>query len=166
MGADLLGFHLSGGVIAWIPVFVFVILFGLSMDYHVLVISRIKEGVGRGLSTRDAVKEGVTASASVITSAAAVMIGVFAIFAGLHMVEFKQLGIGLAAAVLLDAIVVRILILPALMILLGRANWWAPRFLSRRTASAMGTPRTAQPEARIDQGSSADVRAGSGTRNS
>lgn len=162
-GAHLLGFHLSGGVIAWIPVFVFVILFGLSMDYHVLVISRIKEGVDRGLSTRDAVKEGVTASASVITSAAAVMIGVFAVFAGLHMVEFKQLGIGLAAAVLLDAIVVRILILPALMILLGRANWWAPAFLRRRALSATGTPRTAQSAFRIEQEPSVDVTAGSGT---
>ena len=134
-GASLLGFHLSGGIIAWIPVFVFVILFGLSMDYHVLVVSRIKEGVDRGLSTRDAVREGVTASASVITSAAAVMVGVFAIFAGLHMVEFKELGVGLGAAILLDALVVRILILPALMLLLGRANWWAPAFLRRRRSS-------------------------------
>ncbi len=148
-GADLLGFHLSGGVIAWIPVFVFVILFGLSMDYHVLVISRIKEGVDRGLSTREAVREGVTASASVITSAAAVMIGVFAIFAGLHMVEFKELGIGLAAAVVLDAIVVRILILPALMILLGRANWWAPGFIARGNGQPVST--------RTDVASTADT---------
>jgi putative drug exporter of the RND superfamily len=129
-GADLLGFHLSGGVIAWIPVFLFVILFGLSMDYHVLVISRIKDASDRGLHIRDAVREGITGSASVITSAAAVMIGVFAIFAGLHMVEFKELGVGLGVAVFLDVIVVRVLILPALMLLLGRANWWAPRFLT------------------------------------
>ncbi len=136
-GADLLGFHRSGGIIAWIPVFVFVILFGLSMDYHVLMVSRIKEGVDSGLSTRDAVRQGVTASAPVITSAAAVMIGVFAIFAGLHMVEFKELGIGLGAAILLDAVVVRILVLPALMVVLGRSNWWAPAFL-RRSASGPG----------------------------
>ncbi len=131
-GATLLDFRPTHAVIAWIPVFLFVILFGLSMDYHVLVVSRIREGVDRGLSTRDAVREGVTASASVITSAAAVMIGVFAIFAGLHMIEFKELGLGLAAAVFLDAIVVRIVILPSLMVLLGRANWWAPRWLARR----------------------------------
>jgi RND superfamily putative drug exporter len=118
------------------------------MDYHVLVISRIKEGVDRGLSTRQAVTEGVTASASVITSAAAVMIGVFAIFAGLHMVEFKELGIGLGAAVLLDAIVVRILILPALMLLLGRANWWAPGFIARGNGQPVST--------RTDDGSTAD----------
>lgn len=132
-GARLLGFHLTGAVIAWIPVFLFVLLFGLSMDYHVLVISRIKENVDRGLSTREAVREGITASASVISSAAAVMIGVFAIFAGLSMVEFKELGVGLGAAVLLDVVVVRIMVLPALMTLLGRANWWAPAFLARRT---------------------------------
>ena len=131
-GAELLGFHPSHAVIAWIPVFLFVILFGLSMDYHVLVVARIREGVDRGLPTKDAVREGVTASASVITSAAAVMIGVFAIFAGLHMIEFKELGVGLAAAIFLDAVVVRILILPSLMVLLGRANWWAPAFLRRR----------------------------------
>lgn len=126
-GADLLGFNYTGGVIAWIPVFLFVILFGLSMDYHVLLISRIREGIDQGLTMRDAVREGIVSSAGVITSAAAVMIGVFAIFAGLSLVEFKELGVGLATAVLLDAIVVRILILPALMTLLGRTGWWAPR---------------------------------------
>ncbi len=131
-GADMLGFTFTGGVIAWIPVFLFVILFGLSMDYHVLVISRIKEGVDRGLQTREAVREGIIGSAGVITGAAAVMVGVFAIFAGLSMVEFKELGVGLATAVFLDAIVVRILILPALMTLLGSANWWSPRFIGRR----------------------------------
>ena len=135
-GAALLGFHLTGAVIAWIPVFLFVLLFGLSMDYHVLVISRIKENVDRGMSTREAIREGVTASASVITSAAAVMIAVFAIFAGLSMVEFKELGVGLGVAVLLDVVVVRILVLPALMSLLGRANWWAPAFLARRAGRA------------------------------
>jgi len=135
-GAAFLGFHQSGGVIAWIPVFLFVILFGLSMDYHVLVISRIREAAERGLPIRDAIRDGVSGSASVITSAAAVMIAVFAIFAGLHMVEFKELGVGLVVAVFLDAIVVRILILPALMSLLGNVNWWAPSLLRRRTFRA------------------------------
>ncbi len=138
-GADLLGFHLTGAVIAWIPVFLFVILFGLSMDYHVLVISRIKEASDQGMPIRIAVREGVGRSASVITSAAAVMIGVFAIFAGLNMIEFKELGVGLAAAVLLDAVVVRILILPALMALLGKANWWAPARLRRDGRSRVTT---------------------------
>ena len=146
-GADLLGFHLSGGVIAWIPVFLFVVLFGLSMDYHVLVISRIKEATDRGVPIRAAVQEGITGSASVITSAAAVMIGVFAIFAGLHLVEFKELGVGLGVAVFLDAIVVRILILPALMSLLGDANWWAPRFLRRRPVTHHTAPLTANESA-------------------
>ena len=145
-GASLLGFHLSGGVIAWIPVFLFVVLFGLSMDYHVLVISRIKEAADRGVPIREAVRDGITGSASVITSAAAVMIGVFAIFAGLHLVEFKELGVGLGVAVFLDAIVVRILILPAMMSLLGEANWWTPRFLARRLPSKA---TTAQP---VDDG--------------
>jgi RND superfamily putative drug exporter len=141
-GAAFLGFHKSGGVIAWIPVFLFVILFGLSMDYHVLVISRIREAADRGLPIRDAIRDGVSGSASVITSAAAVMIGVFAIFAGLHMVEFKELGVGLAVAVFLDAIVVRILILPALMSLLGNVNWWAPSLLRRKNLRSRSEPTT------------------------
>ena len=146
-GAELLGFHQSGGVIAWIPVFLFVVLFGLSMDYHVLVISRIKEAADRGVPIRAAVQDGITGSASVITSAAAVMIGVFAIFAGLHLVEFKELGVGLGVAVFLDAIVVRILILPALMSLLGEANWWAPRFLRRPPVTHPTAPLTADGRA-------------------
>jgi RND superfamily putative drug exporter len=126
---DLLGFR-STGVIAWMPMFLFVVLFGLSMDYHIFVLSRIREGVQRGLTTRDAVREGIIKSAGVVTSAAVVMVGVFAVFATLSMVEFKQLGIGLSAAVLLDAVVMRIVLLPALMTTLGRWNWW-PGQLSR-----------------------------------
>jgi RND superfamily putative drug exporter len=130
----LLGFHSSGAIISWIPLFLFVILFGLSMDYHVLVVSRIKEAADRGLPIRKAIAEGITRSAGVVTSAAAVMIAVFAIFAGLTLIEFKELGVGLAVAVLVDAVVVRIMLLPALMALLGRANWWAPKWM-RRTGS-------------------------------
>jgi RND superfamily putative drug exporter len=131
----LLNFTSTGGIIFWIPVFLFVILFGLSMDYHVLVVSRIKEAAERGASPRQAVADGVAGSAGVVTSAALVMIAVFAIFAGLPMIEFKELGIGLATAILLDAVVVRILLLPALLALLGRRAWWSPRWLARSLPS-------------------------------
>ena len=127
-----LGFHSSGTVVSWIPLFLFVVLFGLSMDYHVFVVSRIREAVQRGMSTRDAVAHGITRSAGVVTSAAVVMVSVFAIFASLDMIEFKELGVGLAAAILIDALVVRAVLLPSLMALLGRANWWPSR-LSRRS---------------------------------
>ena len=109
----LLGFTATGAVVSWIPLFMFVVLFGLSMDYHVFVLSRIREAARRGAPVRSAVAEGMTASAPAVTGAAAVMVAVFAVFATLSMIEFKQLGVGLAAAVLLDAVVVRILILPA-----------------------------------------------------
>jgi RND superfamily putative drug exporter len=118
-----------GGVINWIPVFLFVVLFGLSMDYHVLILSRIREGRMRGLSTSDAVAEGITTTAGVITSAAAVMIAVFAIFATLSEVIFKQLGVALAAAVFIDATLVRVVLLPSLMKLLEERNWYLPRIL-------------------------------------
>jgi RND superfamily putative drug exporter len=123
----LLDFHSSGGVVNWIPLFTFAVLFGLSMDYHVFVISHIREAAAQGLSTREAVRAGITRSAGTVTSAAIVMVSVFAIFASLHMVEMKELGLTLAAAVLLDALVVRIIVLPSLMILLGRWNWWPGR---------------------------------------
>jgi putative drug exporter of the RND superfamily len=128
----LLGYHSNGTIVSWIPLFLFVVLFGLSMDYHVFVVSRIREAAQRGLSTRDAVRQGISRSAGVVTSAAVVMVSVFAIFASLDMIEFKQLGVGLAAAILIDALVVRAVVLPSLMALLGRANWWPSR-LSRRT---------------------------------
>jgi RND superfamily putative drug exporter len=121
---SLLGFHSTGALINWIPLFTFAVLFGLSMDYHVFVISRIREAVQRGLSTREAIREGITTSAGTVTSAALVMVSVFAIFASLHMIEMKELGIGLAVAVLVDALVVRAIVLPSLMMLLGRWNWW------------------------------------------
>ncbi len=124
---SLLGFHSTGRIINWIPLFTFAVLFGLSMDYHVFVISRIREAAQRGLSTRDAIREGITGSAGTVTSAALVMVSVFAIFASLHMIEMKEIGIGLAVAVLVDALVVRVIVLPSLMMLLGRWNWWPGR---------------------------------------
>ncbi|GAA1572064.1 MMPL family transporter [Dactylosporangium maewongense] len=126
---SLLDFRAADGITNWMPLFLFVILFGLSMDYHVFVVSRIREGHDRGLPTRQAVTEGITATAGVITSAAAVMVAVFALFATLPLVSTKELGVGLAAAVLLDATIVRAVLLPATMALLGERNWWLPRWL-------------------------------------
>jgi RND superfamily putative drug exporter len=139
-----LGFA-NTGVIGWIPIFLFVVLFGLSMDYHVFVVSRIAEGVDRGLSTRDAVREGIVRSAGVVTSAAIVMVSVFAVFATLSLVEFKQLGIGLSVAVLLDVLVVRIVLLPSLMLLLGRWNWWPGRRSAKQWQGQLARPTAGDP---------------------
>jgi RND superfamily putative drug exporter len=141
----LLGFKASGGITNWMPLFLFIILFGLSMDYHVFVLSRIREGHDRGLSTRDAVREGIGRTAGVITSAAVVMMAVFALFATLPLASTKQLGIGLAAAVLLDATVVRAVLLPAVMALLGEKNWWLPRWLGWLPRIAHEPPAEVEP---------------------
>jgi RND superfamily putative drug exporter len=127
----LLDFTSNGAIITWLPLFLFVILFGLSMDYHVFVVSRIREGHRAGLSTRDAIAQGITKSAGVVTSAALVMVAVFSIFATLSPLDFKQMGVGLAAAILIDATLVRAVLLPAAMSLLGERNWWTPRWLRR-----------------------------------
>jgi RND superfamily putative drug exporter len=129
-GESLLGFHSIGGVTSWLPLFLFVILFGLSMDYHVFILSRIREAVDGGMSTDRAVAHGIKQTAGVVTSAAIVMVAVFSIFATLSSLEFKQMGVGLAAAVLIDATVVRAVLLPATMKLLGDWNWYLPRRLS------------------------------------
>ena len=126
---SLLGFHSIGGVTDWLPLFLFVILFGLSMDYHVLILSRVREFHEQGMSTREAVARGIRATASVVTSAAIVMVAVFAIFATLGMIDFKMMGVGLAVAVLLDATIVRAVLLPAAMTLLGEWNWFLPSWL-------------------------------------
>jgi RND superfamily putative drug exporter len=125
----LLGFTSNGGITSWLPMFLFVVLFGLSMDYHVFIVSRIKELVDRGETTRDAVLHGITRTAPSVTSAAAVMVAVFAIFATLTLLQFKQLGFGLAVAIAVDATVVRAVLLPATMTLLGDWNWYLPRWL-------------------------------------
>ncbi|MGI5526083.1 MMPL family transporter [Streptomyces syringium] len=124
---SLLDFTSTGSVGSRVPLFLFVILFGLSMDYQVFVISRIREGVLRGVPTRQAVLDGIGGSASVVTSAAFVMVTVFASFVPLHIMEMKQIGFSLAVAVLIDAFVIRIVILPALMLLLGDRCWWPSR---------------------------------------
>ncbi|WP_432479064.1 MMPL family transporter [Nocardioides sp. GXQ0305] len=122
-----LDFTSPGFVIDWIPLFVMVVLVGLSMDYHVFVLSRVREHVGRGLPTRLAVERGVSDTAGVVTSAAAVMVSVFAIFATLSMLEMKMMGVGLSAAILLDATVIRLVMLPAILVLLGERAWWPGR---------------------------------------
>jgi RND superfamily putative drug exporter len=126
---SLLGFQSNGAIVAWMPLFLFVVLFGLSMDYHVFILTRIREAFDRGRSTEDAVTHGIKITAGVVTSAAVVMISVFAIFATLSLLIFKQLGIGLAVAVLIDATIIRGVLLPATMKLLGDWNWYLPRWL-------------------------------------
>jgi RND superfamily putative drug exporter len=128
-GESLLGFQSTGGITAWLPLFLFVVLFGLSMDYHVFILSRVREAYDNGESTEDAVAHGVRSTAGTVTSAAIVMVAVFSIFATLSQIEMKQLGIGLAAAILIDATIVRAVLLPASMKLLGRWNWYLPRWL-------------------------------------
>jgi RND superfamily putative drug exporter len=128
-GEKLLGFESNGAITAWLPMFMFVILFGLSMDYHVFILSRIREAVDRGMSTDDAVAHGIKSTAGVVTRAAVVMVSVFAIFATLSSLDMKQMGVGLAAAILIDATIVRGVLLPATMKLLGKWNWWLPQRL-------------------------------------
>ena len=125
----LLGFKSTGATTSWLPLFLFVILFGLSMDYHVFIISRIREAYDNGSRTDDAIAHGIKSTAGPVTSAAIVMVAVFAIFAALGALEFKQLGVGLAVAILLDATLVRAVLLPATMKLLDDANWYLPKRL-------------------------------------
>jgi len=125
----LLGFTSNGAIISWLPLFLFVVLFGLSMDYHVFILSRVREGVDSGMKSDDAVRYGITATAGVVTSAALVMFAVFSIFGSLSSLDVKQAGVGLAAAVLIDATIVRAVLLPASMKLLGEWNWYLPRAL-------------------------------------
>jgi RND superfamily putative drug exporter len=125
----LLGFHSNGAVVTWLPLFLFTVLFGLSMDYQVFIVSRIKELVDRGEPNDAAVEHGIRRTASTVTSAAAVMVAVFAVFASLRTLDIKQLGVGLAVAILLDATVIRGVLLPATMKLLGDWNWYLPKAL-------------------------------------
>ncbi|MGK5631311.1 MMPL family transporter [Streptomyces sp. URMC 123] len=137
----LLGFDSTGSIGSRVPLFLFVILFGLSMDYQVFVVSRIREAVLAGVPTRQAVLDGIRTSAGVVTSAAVVMTTVFVSFVFLHIIEMKQIGFVLAAAVLLDAFVVRIMILPAALLLLGEATWWPSRPARRAPAVPGRTDR-------------------------
>ncbi|MDH6606569.1 putative membrane protein YdfJ with MMPL/SSD domain [Streptomyces sp. SAI-208] len=152
-GASLVGAEGVGAIITWLPLFLFVILFGLSMDYHVFVVSRIREAHLRGRSTKDAIQHGVVTTAGVVTSAAVIMVAVFAIFGTLSMQSMKQMGVGLAAAVLIDATIIRGVLLPAVMALLGERNWYLPKWLHRlpdlthdEAADAVATPAARDDE--------------------
>ncbi len=126
---SLLDFQSNKSITSWLPLFLFVVLFGLSMDYHVFILSRVREAYDRGMSTGDAVSYAIKTTAGVVTSAAIVMVAVFAIFATLSLLEFKEMGVGLAVAVLIDATLIRGVLLPASMKLLGDWNWYLPKWL-------------------------------------
>src|SRR5262245_51505925 len=128
-GESLLDFTSNGSIASWLPIFLFVILFGLSMDYHVFVLSRIREAYDRGMATKDAVRHGIRSTAGVITAAAVVMVAVFMLFTTMSLTSLKALGFGLAAAILIDATIVRGVLLPAVMTTLGDWNWYLPRWL-------------------------------------
>jgi RND superfamily putative drug exporter len=128
-GEKLLGFESHGAITSWLPLFLFVILFGLSMDYHVFILSRVREAWKRGMSSEDAVSHGIRTTAGTVTAAAFVMVLVFAVFATQSTLDMKQMGVGLAFAILIDATVIRGVLLPASMKLLGDWNWYLPRWL-------------------------------------
>jgi len=144
LGSSLVGVTSADGIEAVVPLLLFVILFGLSMDYHVFIVSRIREAFDRGDSMDNAVRDGITSTAGVVTSAAIVMVCVFAVFGTLSVPFFKQFGVGLAAAILIDATIVRAVLLPATMKLLGTWNWYLPRWLRwlpRLTSEDGAAPR-------------------------
>ena len=147
LGEGLLGFDSNGGITSWLPLFLFVILFGLSMDYHVFILSRVREAWQSGMSTEDAVRSGITSTAGTVTSAAIVMVGVFATFATLSLIDMKQMGIGLAVAVLIDATIIRGVLLPSTMRLLGERTWYLPKWLDWSRDAERETGTQAQPEA-------------------
>jgi RND superfamily putative drug exporter len=128
-GESLLGFTSNGGVTSWLPLFLFVLLFGLSMDYHVFILSRVREAYDSGMSTTEAVRHGISTTAGTVTSAAVVMVVVFGVFATLSFLDFKEMGVGLAVAVLIDATIIRGILLPASMRVLGDWNWYLPKWL-------------------------------------
>jgi anti-anti-sigma factor len=145
----VLDFTSVGGIVSWLPLFLFVLLFGLSMDYHVFILTRVREAFDRGMSTEDAVAHGIKSTAGVVTSAAVVMVAVFAIFATLSMLDLKQMGVGLAVAVLIDATIIRGVLLPASMTLLGDWNWYLPKWLEWLPQVAPeAAPGAAAPAAR------------------
>lgn len=166
VGASLLGTAGVGAVESWVPLFLFVILFGLSMDYHVFVVSRIKEGRDRGLPTRAAIAHGIRSTAGVVTSAAVIMVAVFAVFGTLSMQAMKQMGVGLAVAVLIDATIIRAVLLPSVMTLLDERNWYLPRWLAwlpdfshTETVPPLGTGAPLAPApAAADGGATAEPR--------
>ncbi|HEY6499970.1 MAG TPA: MMPL family transporter [Streptosporangiaceae bacterium] len=146
-----LGFTSFGGIISWVPLFMFVFLFGISMDYHVFILSRIRELRSRGASTREAATGGIASSGGVVTSAALIMVAVFSIFATLPLIDLKILGIGTAAAVLIDATIVRGILVPAALALLGERTWYLPRWLQWLPSRPMDLPSLPDGPSTADQ---------------
>jgi RND superfamily putative drug exporter len=128
-GADLLGFQAIDKFEAWVPIFLFCLLFGLSMDYHVFLLSRVRERFDQTGDNTGSVAFGLRSTGRIITGAALIMVAVFAGFASGELVMFQQLGFGMAVAVFLDATIVRSILVPAAMQLLGTRNWYLPRWL-------------------------------------
>ena len=151
-GISLLGTEATGVIEPWLPLFLFGILFGLSMDYHMLILSRIKEAYDQGLSNDESVSTGIKITAGQITSAAAIMVGVFGSFALASDIGMKQFGLGLGVAVLIDPTIIRSVLLPASMKLLGDRNWYLPAWLEwlPNMSSGEGKPPEAQPKAASD----------------
>jgi uncharacterized membrane protein YdfJ with MMPL/SSD domain len=150
-GESLLGFTSNGGVTNWLPLFLFVILFGLSMDYHVFILSRVRENYEGGMTTEEAVRHGISSTAGTVTSAAIVMVVVFSVFITLSFIDFKEMGLGLAVAILIDATIIRGVLLPASMKLLGDWNWYLPKWLGwipERRKPAVELPKPAPAPAR------------------
>jgi RND superfamily putative drug exporter len=150
-GRSLLGFDSPGPITSWLPLWMVIVLFGLSMDYHVFILSRVREAFDSGLDARQATLTGVTRTAGVVTSAAVVMVAVFAIFGTLAEIDFKQMGVGLSAAILIDATVIRGVLLPATLALLGDRAWYLPAwlgFLSRERSMSgpLGRAPLGSPE--------------------
>jgi RND superfamily putative drug exporter len=152
VGEGFLNFTHTGAIDAFMPLFMFVILFGLSMDYHIFVLSRIKEAIDRGATNDEAVSEGIKATAGTVTNAATIMVAVFAVFALLRVLQLKEVGVGLGVAVLIDATLIRSVLLPASMKLLGNANWYLPRWLgwlphvTIESTAPVADERTTAPE--------------------
>ena len=144
-GIGILGSEATGVIAPWLPLFMFAILFGLSMDYHMLVLNRIKEAYDQGYSNEESVSRGIKLTAGQITSAAAIMVGIFATFALGRQIMLQEMGLGLGVAVLIDATVIRTILLPASMKLLGDRNWYLPSWLD-------WLPKVAADEARVPHG--------------
>jgi putative drug exporter of the RND superfamily len=147
IGADLLGFQQTDTIEAWVPLFLFSVLFGLSMDYQVFLLSRIRERFDQSGDTTDAVTFGVGSTARIITGAALIIVAVFAGFARGDLIMFQQMGFGVAVALLVDATIIRSVLLPSAMKLLGEWNWylpgwleWLPRLQVERADSPRGKP--------------------------
>jgi RND superfamily putative drug exporter len=150
LGASVLGLHHAAKVEAWVPMLLFALLFGLSMDYHVFLLSRIREQYRERRDTREAIVFGVVSTGRIITGAALIIVVVFASLTRGNLVMFQELGLGVAVALLLDATIVRVVLVPSAMCLLGRWNWW-PSSLARATAQPEEQPTVVLPRARFQE---------------